>query len=478
MRHLRLPFIAPRERLLGAAVCTLSLLCGCADPAEEGGDATSDTDTNETANTDTAGDETGTTTGEDQLCGNGELDPDEDCDDGNTLDLDECSSTCELPGATRWEHFYHGPLMDRDEGFGAAIDEMGNVYATGWETVGPDDTGDDLDILLRKHSPTGEALWTRNYDGLTIATIEQGRAIVATPGGGVIMLASDYSAPTYDGIDIRLMRIDGDGETVFDVIYAGPANLSDSASALALDEAKGRVFVGGQQDLDAVDSAAWVGVFDSSTGQLQNERLLTDFGGGLLTGVSELALLDDGRLGLVGRVYFELDNNADAWVGVMDDSFQLAWEDSIDVNGGFDVSSGVAAITGGLVICATVEGDSDDMWVRRYTLEGQEVWTDVFDGPMGLRDNCVDLVVDDVDNITVVGRTAIEATNPPTWSPRVAKYDPDGNLAWVLDNTNTDFTGSQYFRDIALGPDREFATVGVNSLGGEITQVWIRVFGP
>ncbi len=73
------------------------------------------------------GTDTGTETGEAQACGDGMVEGEEACDDGNSVDGDGCNADCRPSGELRWT--YSEAAIGRIAG--TAVDPRGNVLAVG-----------------------------------------------------------------------------------------------------------------------------------------------------------------------------------------------------------------------------------------------------------------------------------------------------------------------------------------------------------
>lgn len=104
---------------------------------------------------------------------------------------------------------------------------------------------------------------------------------------------------------------------------------------------------------------------------------------------------------------------------------------------------------------------SDHNWlVARFSLSGEELWRTTLSGLGASNDAPVDIEIDPAGNLVVLGRTA--ASNGGPGDATVAKYDPQGNLLWRLDYSDTsaseedpydlavDSVGNIYFTGIGL----------------------------
>lgn len=107
-------------------------------------------------------------------CGNGQVEGDEECDDGDTTGGDGCSPTCRLePGETHWSINFGGGRTPNDP-IDLASDSAGNIYLAGaFEnkiTLGghvfeTDDDGDTKDAFLAKFDDQRNFQWAKTFGG-------------------------------------------------------------------------------------------------------------------------------------------------------------------------------------------------------------------------------------------------------------------------------------------------------------------------
>ena len=107
-----------------------------------------DTTTDDDSGQESTGDTTGDTTGDVAVCGDGELDPNEICDDGNRVDGDGCEADCTITSGV--SHVVAGP------GVACAATHAGELYCWGADlfgrlgygvaelTIGDDETPGDV----------------------------------------------------------------------------------------------------------------------------------------------------------------------------------------------------------------------------------------------------------------------------------------------------------------------------------------------
>ena len=199
----------------------------------------------------------------------------------------------------------------------AIVQADGSIVASGFTNVADD--GVQYDLFATRVLPGGSVDPTFGEDGLTVVAFDQGggdvdvaSGLAITPGGGIVIAATVYTAAS--GYDIGLVRLlpDGSLDPSFGtggralVGYNAGGALNDEARDLAVD-GDGRLYVAGVVDVASANTDAMVARLDSSG------ALDTGFadGGWMVLGVdapltsplefaSALALDHDGRVVAVG----------------------------------------------------------------------------------------------------------------------------------------------------------------------------------
>jgi hypothetical protein len=143
-------------------------------------------------------------------------------------------------GDTAWVRRYNGPGNSLDQAQAIAIDDSGKVYVTGY-SVGE---GTHNDYATIKYHSNGDTAWVRRYHRVG-QTQERPSAIAVDDSGNVYVTGDGEGGGTdYDYVTIKYYP---DGDTAWLRIYNGPANGSDYASAIAVDDS-GFVYVTGTSD--------------------------------------------------------------------------------------------------------------------------------------------------------------------------------------------------------------------------------------
>jgi len=176
-----------RARLVLAcslSMCSLSLGCGPSTQGDDSGGSGSGSETGTTAgpaDTSDTSDESGLddTAMQAGICGDGVLDPDEACDDGNQADADGCSHRCELSGSVSWA----ADLTVEPLSLAVALDVRdGDAYA------GVQQYGEGIDVEMHVSRVSGEGIVLADFfdpGGLSDLDVAW-QSVASTPEGDFI----------------------------------------------------------------------------------------------------------------------------------------------------------------------------------------------------------------------------------------------------------------------------------------------------
>jgi cysteine-rich repeat protein len=269
-------------------ITIMGLLSACAAddvPAENGGSTTNPGGTEGDA-PDLPSDETTTTGAPDPVCGDGVVDPGEDCDDGNEHDDDGCLASCEL-GPCAWEWVRREPALTNERSWlvlsPMALDADGPWIAHQTDpegergtrllhagTDGSSLTSHDLDLTpgddyiygvaldssgdvflgharfaaetieIRRIQPDGGELWVHSHDSFGyLAGLE-----LAANADLILVTSTEVSATDRDVLIVAIDPADGNERWMqtYSGAVAGNGYSFDYGAGLALDE-QGRRYV-------------------------------------------------------------------------------------------------------------------------------------------------------------------------------------------------------------------------------------------
>lgn len=441
----------------------LVVAAGCTDPvgmtepstsASSSGDPTTGADPtgtpttgDDTTGTPTTGDDTttddGTTVAPEPVCGNGFVEGEEPCDDGNDEVDDGCDKKCNRTGVPLWTISWDAGLTKNNNGNEVALDADGNIFVGGSYRSEMD--GDDAQV--RKLDPDGAELERYEYGG----PFEQYLSALAVgPDGSVYMGGQEDTAeegPTQawvrkvdaagveqwkftrltevvdgygyvadivvndDGVyvvgaetvtDKKTFQLftqrldDADGTSVWDAVRADQPGLSRADLSLGPD---GAVYMCSGVIED--DFGYPLLIKYSPDGDVEYEKIYKSTLGGFGGAV---AVHTDGSVAVAGSKNSS-DGGPDTWLARIDEAGEIVWDATHDQDFDSDIfwkvawSSAGDLYAGGWVV---VTNQQTNAYVARYTGDGELYWSSIYDDEQSLGDDVSDIAVND-QAVVVVG---------------------------------------------------------------------------
>ena len=148
-------------------------------------------------------------------------------------------------GDSLWTRRYNGPGSGGDEAYAIALDTSGNVFVTGYSDADTGVAKVNLDYLTIKYSAIGDTLWTRRYNGPGNGN-DEAYALAVDDSGNVYATGySDRNISAAINQDYATVKYSADGTIKWITRYNGPGDMGDVAYALAVDDS-GNVYVTGR----------------------------------------------------------------------------------------------------------------------------------------------------------------------------------------------------------------------------------------
>lgn len=287
---------------------------------------------------------------------------DNDCDG----EVDE-GEVC--PPSVDWTKTHNGPADGLDIGTDIAVDYSGNVYVTGAECVEINEDGTcNLDIWIRKYKANGDELWTISPNGFGIGW-DIGLAIDVDNYRNVYVLGE---LEIDDGLTYWIGKYDADGTPLWTIPENDSADDNVDISDVAVDS-HGNVYVTGSVFVPGESWNIWVRKYDTDG----NPLWTTTHNGPA--------------------------NHYDTGLGIAVDNY------------------GNPYVTG----FVTVAGEGNNIWVGKYdTTNGNELWTDTYDGITRNNEAGVDIAIDNYGNAYVSGNC--DYTREVGWKYWLGKYSSIG----------------------------------------------------
>jgi cysteine-rich repeat protein len=354
------------------------------------------------------------------FCGNGIVESNEECDDGNSVNGDGCENDCTLTpnssgGETIWAERFGS--FGKDMGLAVAVDHQGNVVVTGQFAYDVDFGGGPLSssspyqltsIFVAKYSPDGTHLWSTSLETGPSAD-SLGRAIAVDSSNNIIIAGSCMQFLKFNGT-----KLYGWGLNIPDICIAkfsssGAHLWAKLMGALGPDQGIGVA-------VDSNDNVLLTGSFSETV----------NFGGGPLTGANSSNNIFLVKYSPAGNHLWS--KRFGDVTGSVGRSVAVDNNDNILLTGSF---SGTVNFGGGSLTGA----GSTDVFLVSFSPTGSHRWSKGFGGNSS--DGGKSVAVDGIGNVYVTGyfkETANFGGGPLTSAGGkdifIAKYAPTGNHLW------------------------------------------------
>ena len=403
-------------------------------------------------------------TGPEPLCGNGDLDEDEICDDGNMVDGDGCNADCTPSGEILLETIFD-PNPDGDESI-LDIDHAsdGSYVVSGFVF------GETADLWAARFADDDSVLWATELvetDG-----IDYGWAVAANNGG------SSYIAGITDTNNIStgdpyLARVSDTGEVV--AVANDPTGML--GRWLSVDRVEdGAVVVG-----DEVFGGTQRGLIRHYSNMIVQAGELEPVAAAI--GLTfRRGCATDAQLLVVGHQV----GAGGGWesIELLADGAETAWTVVTPVAATDNTfASGCAAAgagpdrelwTGGFTTTTQYRWVP---WLRRRTVDGAlDVEADEYTGELNLGAWYNDVDLDPAGNVVVVGADVI-GPGDPDWRPLVRKLAPDGTLLWSRVFDAGDLPRGA-LESVSVGPAGEIRVVGYATDGSFLRRRYLARLTP
>jgi hypothetical protein len=282
----------------------------------------------------------------------------------------------------------------------------------------PTDSADGGDVAGDGSPPTAscQKLWTLLYNG---GGNDVGVAIASDSGGNVLVAGT--SSPKHAPVDsnIWIRKYDGAASELWSRSFDSGG--VDEARAVTIDHNGAIVAVGW------ANGRSWVRKYDAAGAELWTR------GGGPI-GADDVAVDAEGNAVVVAH---------DLAVTKYDGNGSESWRRE-GVARPFDLPSVAVAAGGHIAVAGTVntadggsvgsETTPEDIWIRRYDGQGNELWTRSFDG--GASDRASDVTFDRDGNVYAIGRSfgpvERQGMAHAGWRRWLRKYSAAGEVLWTV----------------------------------------------
>lgn len=399
-------------------------------------------------------------------CGNGMMDAEEECDDGNKQNGDGCNNDCRPSAQTAWvQTFDSGGGTDCAEGI--AADAEGNVIVAGF--VATNSTG--TDIWVAKYSPDGEQQWSTQIDGPASGD-DRARGVDVGPNGEIFAVGF-VAAGGASGDDIWIAELDGNGSEVWSTTHNGALEVSEDAAYDVVATPDGGLIVVGDEVVDLMDSQIWIRKLDGDG----NEEWTQTYGGGgeALDGGRGIAVGPDGQI-LVTGWETKADGGRFLWVRQYASDGTETWTETYsagNLNG--NVGHGVGVDSTGQVTVTGSEremGETPDIWTAAFSPSGGEpLWTGGFTSIAEGSDVGRGVAISS-DDTAITAATFLNLGD--VTEMRISKYLPDGTELWANNYGGSSKSEAEAFA-VAVDPDDNVLVAGCQLNPGDISSGDIQI---
>jgi len=269
-------------------------------------------------------------------------------------------------------------------------------------------------------------LWHKEYNG--IGGLGAG-ILDATIDANINVYVTGYTSshPTEDGYDITTIKYNKLGEELWRTTT--DIFVHEQAHSICRD-ANGNVYIAGWS-YDGSNYRLVVLKYNSSGVVIAHNW----------DEIQNAAYQASGKFKIVldnsGNIYVSTQKGTDCWLISFTNNCSYRWQDILDFGGIDDLIDMIIDQYNNLVVVGRVETPigqvmDKDIWVAKYNISdspGYCIWSHKYQpDPEYATESCGDVVLDYAGNIYVAGTSNI---NSPYKHPIVLKYNSDGTLLWA-----------------------------------------------
>jgi hypothetical protein len=359
---------------------------------------------------------------------------------------------------TLWEKEYGGPYNDD-------ANWVENTTGGGFILVGTTTTTDSTwgDVSMIRINPWGDTLWTRQYGGVEGESAE---GVRETPDGGFIVvgLTTSYGAGS---ADVYALRTDSNGDTLWTRTYGGPGY--DTAYGVDLAHGSGYVITG-IKDPGGGTGDVYLVRIDGNGDTLWTNT----YGGTEVDWAMRVRRTSDGGYIMVGETRSFGYGLGDAYLVKVDSLGVMEWHQwyggaSVDV--AYDVRQ---TASGGYIAVgytASAGAGSFDVFLIHTLADGDSIWTKTYGGTG--YESGLSIVITYDYNYVIVGNT--NSYGAGSQDVYVVKVSPTGEFIWDETYGGADYDAGSSIQET---PDKGYVICGRKFVTGMHYQAYaIRLLG-
>lgn len=344
-------------------------------------------------------------------------------------------------GSEEWTSRINGSGGSVDIAYALVIDSSGSIIITGG-SVG---SGSGYDYFTIKYSSAGDTLWTRRYNGPKNSK-DIAYSIALDDSQNIFITGESEGLTGTHGIfeDYATVKYNPAGDFQWAARYNGPAGDYDKANSICVDT-EGNIYVTGVSDggssgsgdphfdyatikYNSAGLTQWIRRYNSSNGEDEGVMVKADeLGNIFVTGFSsDVSTFAD---------YATINYSADG---------DTTWISRYNGPASNDDRASSLAVDnlGNVFVAGKSYGGSItnyDYTTIKYNSLGDSVWVNRYNGGASDIDGASAVSLDKSGNVYVTGYSTNIST---AFDYATMKYNTDGDLSWIINYTNSDFSGS------------------------------------
>lgn len=289
------------------------------------------------------------------------------------------------------------PEIQYSRQFGSSVDDSAEalvVSAGGTFVVGETDgtlldqtSSGGKDAFVRKHSASGDAVWTRQFG---TSSLDRAYGVAATGGDIYVVGDTDGTLPdqtSAGGKDAFVRKYDAAG----DLVWTRQFGTAGADQAYGVAATSGGIYVVGTTTGTLPDQTsggttdAYVRKYDTAGNIVWTRQF-----GGSASDQAHAVAVTSGAVYVAGYTFGTLPGQSssggtDAFVRKYDTAGDLAWTDQFGTSAS-DLALDVAATSGGIYVAGYTDGTlpeqsnlgGSDAFLRKYNASGDDLWTSQF----------------------------------------------------------------------------------------------------
>ncbi len=344
-------------------------------------------------------------------------------------------------GSEEWTSRINGSGGSVDIAYALVIDSSGSIIITGG-SVG---SRSGYDYFTIKYSSAGDTLWTRRYNGPKNSK-DIAYSIALDDSQNIFITGESEGLTGTHGIfeDYATVKYNPAGDFQWAARYNGPAGDYDKANSICVDT-EGNIYVTGVSDggssgsgdphfdyatikYNSAGLTQWIRRYNSSNGEDEGVMVKADeLGNIFVTGFSsDVSTFAD---------YATINYSADG---------DTTWISRYNGPASNDDRASSLAVDnlGNVFVAGKSYGGSItnyDYTTIKYNSLGDSVWVNRYNGGASDIDGASAVSLDKSGNVYVTGYSTNIST---AFDYATMKYNTDGDLSWIINYTNSDFSGS------------------------------------